>query len=72
MFKYVLYFFRDHQVITVLQSGLISGDSTVNQPVDSYNIFCKALDEGKEVRAVFCYKSKAFDKSMAQMTSIQN
>ena len=25
-----------------------------------YNIFCKALDEGKEARAIFCDISKAF------------
>ena len=30
--------------------------------VDIYNIFCKALDEGKEVRAVFLDISKAFDR----------
>ena len=34
----------------------------MNQLVDIYNIFCKALDEGKEVRAVFCGVSKAFDR----------
>ena len=38
------------------------GDSTVSQLVDIYNTFCKALDEGKEVRAVFCNVSKAFDR----------
>ena len=38
------------------------GDSTVNQLVDIYNTFCKALDEGKEVRAIFCDISKAFDR----------
>ena len=38
------------------------GDSTVNQLVDVYNTFCKALDEGKEVRAIFCDISKAFDR----------
>ena len=62
MFKYVFNFFRDRQVITTLQSGFIPGDSTVNQLVDIYNTFCKALDEGKEVRAVFCDISKAFDR----------
>ena len=37
-------------------------DSTVNQFVDIYNTFCQALDEGKEVRAIFCDISKAFDR----------
>ena len=49
----------DHEVLTTLQSDFISGDSTVNQLVDIYNSFCKALDEGKEVRAIFCDISKA-------------
>ena len=60
--KYVFNFFRDNAVITVLQSGFMPGDSTVNQLVDVYNTFCKALDEGKEVRALFCDISKAFDR----------
>ena len=51
--KYVFNFLMDHEVLTTLQSGFISGDSTVNQLVDIYNSFCKALDEGKEVRAIF-------------------
>ena len=28
--------------------------TTVNQQIDIYNTFCKALDEGKEVCAIFC------------------
>ena len=38
------------------------GDSTVNQLIDIYKTFCKALDGGKEVRAVFCDISKALDR----------
>ena len=38
------------------------GDSTTNQLVEIYNTFCKALDEGKEVRTIFCDISKAFDR----------
>ena len=60
--KYIFNFFNDNQVITCLQSGFVPGDSTVNQLVDIYNIFCKALDEGKEIRAVFLDISKAFDR----------
>ena len=37
-------------------------DSTVNQLTYIYYTFCKALDEGKEVRAIFCDISKAFDR----------
>ena len=60
--KYVFNFIRDKGAITTLQSGFVPGDSTVNQLIDIYNTFCKALDEGKEVRAVFCDISKAFDR----------
>ena len=52
--KYLFNFFRDNNVITAFQSGFVPGDSTVNQLIDIYNTFCKALDEGKEVRAIFC------------------
>ena len=38
------------------------GDSTVNQLTDIYNTFCRALDNGLEVRAIFCDISKAFDR----------
>ena len=60
--KYVFNFFHAHEVLTALQSGFVPGDSTVNQLVDIYNTFCKALDDGKEVRAVFFDVSKAFDR----------
>ena len=60
--KYVFNFCRDNAIISSLQSGFVAEDSTVNQLVDIYNTFCKALDEGKEVRAVFCDVSKAVDR----------
>ena len=55
-------FFLDQHAITPLQSGFVLGDSTVNQLVEIYNTFCKALDDGKEVRAIFCDVRKAFDR----------
>ena len=60
--KYLFNFFRDNNAITAFQSGFVPGDSSVNQLIDTYNTFCKALDEGKEVRAIFCDVSKAFDR----------
>ena len=36
--------------------------STTYQLLDLYNTFCKAVDSGKEVRAVFCDIIKAFDR----------
>lgn len=62
MHKHLFNYFQEHHVITTLQSGFVPGDSTVKQLVDIYNTFCKALDEGKEVRAIFCDVSKAFDR----------
>ena len=59
---YIFIFFQEHHIITTLQSGFVPGDSTVNQLVDIYNTFCKALDDGKEVRAIFCDISTAFDR----------
>ena len=60
--KYVFNVLNDHHVITTLQSGFVPGDSSVNQLDDIYNTFCQALDAGKEVRAIFCDISKAFDR----------
>ncbi|MES9883416.1 MAG: reverse transcriptase family protein [Sedimenticola sp.] len=60
--KHIFNFFNTNNIITALQSGFVPKDSTVNQLVDVYNTFCKALDDGKEVRAVFCDISKAFDR----------
>lgn len=60
--KHLFNYCRDNNLITTFQSGFVPGDSTVNQLTDLYNTFCKALDEGKEVRAIFCDISKAFDR----------
>ena len=54
-------FNRDNN-LSCLQSGFIPGNSTVNQLTYLYNVFCQALDSGKEVRAIFCDISKAFDR----------
>ena len=62
MFKYLFNYLRDNNLLSSLQSGCIPGDSTVNQLIFLYNTFCKALDSGKEVRAVFFDISKAFDR----------
>ena len=60
--KYIFNFLRTTEYLTTFQSGFIPKDSTVNQLVSLYHSFCLALDEGKEVRAVFCDISKAFDR----------
>ena len=60
--KYLFNFFPDNSVITAFQSGFIPGDSTVNQLINIYNTFCKALGEVKVICAIFCDISKAFDR----------
>ena len=62
VFKYLFNHLCDNNLLSSLQSGCIPGDSTVNQLTFLYNTFCQALDSGKEVRAVFCDISKAFDR----------
>ena len=62
VFKYLFNHLQYNNLLTSLQSGFIPGDSTVNQLTYLYNTFCQALDSGKEVRAVFCDISKAFDR----------
>ena len=52
--KHVFNYVRHYEILSGLQSGFISRDSTVNHLVDTYNTFSKSLDEGKEVPAVFC------------------
>ena len=51
-----------NQLLTPLQSGFREGDSTTNQLLHPYHKICEAVDKGKEIRAVFCDISKAFDR----------
>ena len=60
--KHLFNYLKLNNIITPYQSGFQSGDSTINQLVYLYNKFLKALDEGKEIRLVFCDISKAFDR----------
>ena len=62
VFKYVFNHLQDNNLLSSLQSGFMPGDSTVNQLTYLFNTFYQALDTGKEVRAVFCDISKAFDR----------
>ena len=62
VFKHLYNFLKTMDIITKAQSGFTPGDSAVFQLVDLYDTFCRALDDGKEVRVVFCDISKAFDR----------
>ena len=60
--KYLYNFIVSNQILTPLQSGFVPGDSTTCQLLHTYHMFCEAVDNGKEVRTVFCDISKAFDQ----------
>ena len=47
-----------NHLLTPLQSGFRKGD----QLLHTYHTICEAVDKGKEIRAVFCDISKAFDR----------
>ena len=53
VFIHFLNHLNTNKILTSLQSGFIPGDSTVNQLIYLYNMFCQALDSGKEIRGFF-------------------
>ena len=60
--KHLYNYVVSHKLLTSFQSAFIQGDSTTYQLLHTYHTFCEAVDNGKEVRAVFCDSSKAFDR----------
>ena len=62
VYKHIYNHILSNNILTDFQSGFRPRDSTVNQLASIYNAFCEALDNGKEVRVVFCDISKAFDR----------
>ena len=62
IFKHVFNFLRDNRVINIHQSRFQPGDSTICQLTLLYQQFCRALDEKKDIRIIFCDISKAFDR----------
>ena len=60
--KHVYNHLINNKILTSFQSGFLPGDSTTNQLTYIYDTFCKALDNGLEVKAVFFDNSKAFDE----------
>jgi len=62
IFKRQFSFRQENNVLTSFQSGFIPGDSSVSNLTCLYNVFCKVLDDGLEVRSVFFDISKAFDR----------
>ena len=62
VFKHLHNYIVFHNLISPVQSGFTPKDSAVFQLIDLYNTFTKAIDEGKEIRVIFCDISKAFDR----------
>jgi hypothetical protein len=62
VYKYVHNYLLANCIIIPHQSGFTRSDSAINQLLFKTNAFGKALDEGKEIRVVFCDMSKAFDR----------
>ena len=62
IYKYLNNYMVQNNILTEHQSGFRHNDSTVNQLVLICNEMNKAIDNGKEVRIVFCDISKAFDR----------
>ena len=62
MFKEMLSFFIENELILSNQSGFKPGDSCVNQLVTITHEIYKSFDEDHEVRGVFLDILKAFDK----------
>ena len=48
--KHLFNHLQENNILTSLQSGFIPGHSTVNQLTFLYNLFCQALDAGREIR----------------------
>ncbi|KAK3103719.1 hypothetical protein FSP39_021305 [Pinctada imbricata] len=62
IFKHIYNYIVSNNLLTPLQSGFRQKDSTIFQLLDITNQFGKALDDGKEIRVIFCDISKAFDR----------
>ena len=62
VFKHLFNFFRANFKISLWQSGFLPGHSTITQLIELYDEFCKAVENGKEIRVVFLDISKAFDR----------
>ena len=62
VYKHIHNYLLENNIIINNQSGFTKGDSAIYQLINITNDFGKALDEGKEVRVIFCDISKVFDR----------
>ena len=61
MHKHIYNYLKQKHVVSPYQLGFDSRDLIINKLVYQSNKFLQALDEGKEIRVVFCDVSKVFD-----------
>jgi hypothetical protein len=62
VYKYIYNYLLANCIIIPHQSGFTRGDWAINQLLFITNEFGEALDEGKEIKEVFCDISKAVDR----------
>lgn len=62
IFKHIYNHLKENFILTDYQSGFKPGKSTITQLIEIYQIFCRAVDQNKEIRVVFLDISKAFDR----------
>ncbi|KAK6174541.1 hypothetical protein SNE40_017797 [Patella caerulea] len=60
--KYLNNFLIENETISPFQSGFKQNDSTIYQLIEINDYIAKALDDGHEIKAVFCDVSRAFDR----------
>ena len=62
VFREVFNFLIKHKKLSKLQAAYTPNSSTEFQLIEIYNTILQALEEGKQIRFVFCDVSKAFDR----------
>ena len=62
MFNEMLQFFIEKNLISSNKSGFKPGVSCINQLLSITDELYSSFDDGLEIRSVFLYISKAFDK----------
>ena len=59
IFKILFDYFKE---LFLMSLAILPGVSTVTHMIEMYHSFCKGIENGKEIRIVFCDLSKAFDR----------
>ena len=62
IFKYLYNYLQEHEILIKYKSGFRPNDSITNQLLEIYHIILENLDNGKDIKFIFCDVNKAFDK----------